>query len=101
MPETVSKNKSPDSEKEFTAGGIFALAEKPQGTTGDRALDQKLRDLAKDWSPDARSRDLIAGLLMTSLKIGRDNTGMGDLKMLHRALREMRYANKVFHPWRH
>ncbi len=38
---------------------------------------------------------------MTGLKIGRDNTGMGDLKIIHRALREMRYANKVFHPFRH
>jgi hypothetical protein len=26
---------------------------------------------------------------------------MGDLKLIHRALREMRYANKVFYPWRH
>ena len=92
---------SPDSEKDFTAGGIFALAEKPKGTTGDVALDSRLCELASEWAPDARTRDLVAGLLMTSLKIGRDNTGMGDLKMLHRALREMRYANKVFHPWRH
>jgi uncharacterized protein (TIGR00730 family) len=38
---------------------------------------------------------------MTSLKIGSDRTGLGDLKMIHRALREMRYANKVFQPWRH
>ena len=92
---------APDTEKDFTAGGIFALAEKPSGTTGDRELDQRLRDLATGWAPDARSLDLVAGLLMTSLKIGRDNTGMGDLKMMHRALREMRYANKVFQPWRH
>jgi len=101
MPDPVLSEQTPDAEKDFTAGGIFALAEKPAGTTGDKALDQRLRDLADEWSPDARSRDLVAGLLMTSLKIGSDNTGMGDLKMLHRALREMRYANKVFHPWRH
>ncbi|HEY2572464.1 MAG TPA: LOG family protein, partial [Verrucomicrobiaceae bacterium] len=101
MPESLVPHKNPESEKDFTGGGIFALAEKPAGTTGDKALDQRLRELADEWSPDARSRDLVAGLLMTSLKIGRDNTGMGDLKMLHRALREMRYANKIFHPWRH
>ena len=91
----------PASEKDFTAGGIFALAEKPSNTTGDHELDQRLRDLASTWAPDALSRDLVAGLMMTSLKIGQDNTGLGDLKMLHRALREMRYANKVFYPWRH
>lgn len=101
MPETLPPENPAPAEKDFTAGGIFALAERPAGTTGDRAVDQRLRDLAGEWSPDERSRELIAGLLMTGLKIGRDNTGLGDLKMLHRALREMRYANKVFHPWRH
>jgi uncharacterized protein (TIGR00730 family) len=102
MPATETPPSSPPtSEKDFTAGGIFALAEKPAGTTGDEGLDERLRELAREWTPDARSRDLVAGLLMTSLKIGRDSTGMGDLKMLHRALREMRYANKVFSPWRH
>lgn len=87
-------------EKDFTGGGIFALAEKPRGTTGDRALDGKLKELASMWVQDPRTRDLVAGLLMTSLKIGRDATGMGDLKLVHRALREMRYANKVFYPYR-
>ncbi|CAN5711910.1 TIGR00730 family Rossman fold protein [soil metagenome] len=87
-------------EKDFTGGGIFALAEKPRGTTGDRALDASLKELASTWVQDPRTRDLVAGLLMTSLKIGRDATGMGDLKLVHRALREMRYANKVFYPYR-
>lgn len=101
MPDTVPNNKSPDSEQDFTAGGIFALTEKPPGTTGSKELDKHLHELACQWTPDARSCDLVAGLLMTGLKIGKDNTGMGDLKMIHRALREMRYANKVFHPFRH
>ncbi len=101
MPDPAPTETTPSAEKDFTGGGIFALAEKPSGTMGDKALDRRLRELADEWTPDARSRDLVAGLLMTSLKIGSDSTGLGDLKMLHRALREMRYANKVFHPWRH
>jgi uncharacterized protein (TIGR00730 family) len=101
MPDTIpSPPNRKTSEKDFTAGGIFALAEKPKGTTGDKALDKRLTELAAEWCPEPRERDLVAGLLMTSLKIGRDQTGMGDLKMIHRALREMRYANKVFHPYR-
>ena len=100
MPDT--RTHSPRrTEKDFTAGGIFALAEKPRGTTGDIALDEQLKALATPWTEDPQKRDLVAGLLMTSLKIGRDGTGMGDLKLLHRAMREMRYANKVFHPYRH
>lgn len=100
----MPSNKLPDpkpTEKDFTAGGIFDLAERPRNTTGDIALDDRLKEIASRWVSDPRRRDLVAGLLMTSLKIGRDDTGMGDLKMLHRALREMRYANKVFQNYRH
>lgn len=100
-PEETPRPAPPTTEKDFTAGGIFDLAEKPRNSTGDNELDDQLKELAARWGDDPRKRDLIAGLLMTSLKIGRDGTGMGDLKLFHRALREMRYANKVFLPYRH
>lgn len=100
MPDTKLPDPQPK-EKDFTAGGIFDLAEKPRNTTGDIALDDRLKEIAGRWVTDPRKRDLVAGLLMTGLKIGRDDTGMGDLKMLHRALREMRYANKVFQNYHH
>ena len=101
MPDPLNPAPPDRTEKDFTAGGIFDLAEKPRGTTGDNQLDDQLKELAARWTDDPRKRDLVAGLLMTGLKIGRDGTGMGDLKLLHRALREMRYANKVFLPYRH
>jgi uncharacterized protein (TIGR00730 family) len=88
-------------ERDFTAGGILELPEKPRGSTGDQELDDELKELAARWTNDPRKRDLVAGLLMTGLKIGRDGAGMGDLKLFHRSLREMRYANKVFMPYRH
>jgi uncharacterized protein (TIGR00730 family) len=97
----ASPGQAQRTEKDFTAGGIFDLEEKPRNSTGDQALDDELKDLAARWTDDPRKRDLVAGLLMTSLKIGRDGTGMGDLKLFHRSLREMRYANKVFLPYRH
>lgn len=100
MPDSKLPDPQPQ-EKDFTAGGIFDLAERPRNTTGDIALDERLKEIAGRWVTDPRKRDLIAGMLMTSLKIGRDDAGMGDLKMLHRALREMRYANKVFQNYRH
>lgn len=99
--EPLKPTASPSTEKDFTAGGIFELPEKPRNSTGDSRLDDDLKELAARWSDDPRKRDLIAGLLMTGLKIGRDGTGIGDLKLFHRALREMRYANKVFLPYRH
>lgn len=102
-PTTTTKsrpaNTARPSEKDFTAGGIHTLEEKPRNSTGNINLDDELRQLASLWAQDPRTRDLVAGLMMTSLKIGRDNTGMADLKLMHRALREMRYASKVFKPY--
>ena len=102
MPDTpiLPTIRSKRTERDFTGGGISDLSDKPRNTTGDAGLDEQLKTLAARWVEDPRKRHLVAGMMMTSLKIGRDNASLGDLKLLHRALREMRYANKVFHPWR-
>jgi uncharacterized protein (TIGR00730 family) len=48
----------------------------------------------------ARDERLVREMLETSLRLLRDGTGMGDLKILNAALRELRYAFKVFAPYR-
>jgi uncharacterized protein (TIGR00730 family) len=40
-------------------------------------------------------------ILLTALRLVRDGTGIGDLKIINTALKEMRYAFKVFAPYRH
>lgn len=57
--------------------------------------DSRIRALA-DEVADGKSAELIADLLETSLKLGRDNASIAELKLMSRALREMRYASKVF-----
>lgn len=47
------------------------------------------------------SADLIAQLHETAEKLQRDHSGRGDLKIIVRTLRELRYAFKVFGPYRH
>src|SRR5437016_1324642 len=43
---------------------------------------------------------LIAEIKETADKLARDQATRGDLKILNRALRELRYAFKVFKPYR-
>jgi uncharacterized protein (TIGR00730 family) len=43
---------------------------------------------------------LITDMLETALKLVRDGTDRGDLKMLNQSLKELRYAFKVFAPYR-
>ena len=52
--------------------------------------------------PMDRSRvaDLISRIKESADKLEADNTSRGDLKILSRALRELRYAFKVFSPYR-
>jgi uncharacterized protein (TIGR00730 family) len=52
-----------------------------------------------DVAPE-RTADLIAKIKETADKLASDHTSRGDLKILSRTLRELRYAFKVFAPYR-
>jgi uncharacterized protein (TIGR00730 family) len=68
-------------------------------TTGDAALDARIRELASAAGGE-KPRELIEELLTTALKMANDQTTVADLKMLNRALKEIRYASRVFAPYR-
>ena len=65
----------------------------PVPTTFDRS------PLAYKLDEDARA-ELVAEIKDTADKLSRDQASRGDLKLLSRALRELRYAFKVFTPFR-
>jgi hypothetical protein len=48
----------------------------------------------------AREEQLVREMIETCLKLLRDGTRVGDVKLLNSALRELRYAFKVFAPYR-
>jgi hypothetical protein len=54
--------------------------------------------LDRGGSPDA---DLIREIIATALKLVEEKASRGDLKIINSALKEMRYAFKVFAPYRH
>ena len=45
------------------------------------------------------NQDLFADMLVTLCRLGRDGAGRGDVKLLRKALGELRYALKVFAPY--
>lgn len=62
-----------------------------------------LEDKTMDWlrrEGGSPNEDLMAELLQTLLKLDRDKTSRGDLKILGRSLKELRYAFKIFAPYR-
>ena len=60
----------------------------------DRAIGEFLAQFAN--SPD---RDLLAEIIVTVCRLAKDGTGRGELKLLSRAVKELRYAFKVFAPF--
>lgn len=62
-------------------------------------FERRIRQLVADWGID-KSPELIEELIITALKMGRDKMGTGDLKLMNRSLKELRYAAKVFAPYR-
>ncbi len=52
-----------------------------------------------DWGAE-KSPELIEEMIITALKMARDKMGTGDLKLMNRSLKEMRYAAKIFSGYR-
>ena len=67
--------------------------------TGREDLDKTIADLAKVALSD-NNADLIEELLTTVIKLGLENDERGDLKLISMALKELRYASKIFIPYR-
>ncbi len=69
-------------------------------TTEDAVMETAEAVAASAAIDDKRIGDLIAMIKESADKLAKDRTSRGDLKILSRALRELRYAFKVFTPYR-
>lgn len=68
-------------------------------TSGDPALDARIKQLVADAGGD-KPPELIEEMIITAMKMLRDGTSVADLKLFNRTLKEMRYASRVFTPYR-
>ncbi len=77
------------------------MAERPpRYRTSDRGLDQRLFALL-DAVGVTTNRDQLFEILVTAVRLATDDTDRLDLKITNAALKELRYAFKVFAPYRH
>ncbi len=71
--------------------------------TSRYALDQETEERIQallDAENGYAHKDVVRQILVTGLKLMRDGCKRGDLKLINAALKEMRYAAKVFSPYR-
>ena len=62
-----------------------------------------IRSLTETFSGLEKGRDrlLLEEMIATCLRLGHDDADTGELKLINAALKEMRYAFRVFKPWEH
>ena len=61
-------------------------------------LTQTVRDLGAD--PNRHRGKVLRELMHTTTKLAKDEVELGELKLLSRSLKELRYALKVFQPYK-
>lgn len=86
----------PNNTPDFT--GDVAPSTTSVSFTGNPEFDNRIHELVKDWGCP-KGAALIEEMIGTVLKMGRDKTGEGDLKLFTRSLKELRYAARVFEPY--
>jgi len=84
--------------EDFTAGATHDQPTRRQSSVG-APFDERIHQLVADWGAE-KSPELIEEMIITALKMARDKMGTGDLKLMNRSLKEMRYAAKVFSNYR-
>jgi len=67
--------------------------------TGDENIDKMISDLAGRAGP-AANESLLREILTTVVKLGQESKDQGDLKLVNKALKELRYSFKIFAPYR-
>jgi uncharacterized protein (TIGR00730 family) len=72
---------------------------RPRYGTGDEHLDARIFELIDAAGPIA-DRDLVFEMVVSAVRMGREATDRGDLKLVNAALKELRYSFFVFEPYR-
>jgi len=68
-------------------------------TTGKADIDARINELVSEFG-DGFDRTLLAELITSAYRLGQEQASTGDLKMLNAAVKELRYAFKIFRPYR-
>ncbi len=72
----------------------------PRRPRARRPVDPEIAALVKRYAVDGGNADLVQDMLFTVTKAAKSALDRGELKILNTALRELRYAFRVFEPYR-
>src|SRR6185503_6743687 len=67
-------------------------------STGNPQWDQTIHDIIEKTG--LANSDLLEEMIFTAFKLSQESTDRGDIKLINTTLKELRYAFKVFKPYR-
>ena len=70
----------------------------PRYRTGDRHLDRAIGELVESVHED--DQEFVFELIVSAIRMGREDVDRGDIKLVTAALKELRYSFHVFAPYR-
>lgn len=83
--------------EDFTAGSIQNQPGRRLASLGPE-WDERVRKFVAEWGAN-KNPELIEEMIITALKMARDEMSVADLKLINRSLKELRYSAKVFAPY--
>lgn len=63
-------------------------------------IQEKIKELVQLGGGAVENEDLISEIVATALRLSQSHVTRGDVKIIHTALKEMRYAFKLFAPYK-
>lgn len=68
---------------------------------GREDIDAIVHKLVREIEGETIDARFLEEMIVTALKLGQDDLELGDVKMINTAMKELRYALKVFYPFSH
>jgi uncharacterized protein (TIGR00730 family) len=94
VPESVTDNENTLEQSQETVEPPHKLRR------GDLSNIQKLADQLIGELEDVPDGDMVGEIVENALKLLRDQTNRGDIKLINKSFKELRYALRVFAPYR-
>ncbi|MFM1889325.1 MAG: hypothetical protein RLZZ565_82 [Planctomycetota bacterium] len=78
------------------------MSPKPEHPSDPHARDEAVRALAQAHAgtDDPRALAMVETMIATALRLARDGSDLGELKLVSSSLKELRYAYRTFRPWK-
>ena len=79
-----------------TVGQAGVMSRRPRYRTGDIQLDESIKALVEQADLDG-NHDLYTEIVTSAMRMGRERTDRGDVKIVNSALKELRNALSLIH----